>query len=106
MRILLDESVPTRFKQLIKEHEVRTVQEEGWRSMENGELLALSSQRFDVFVTPDQNLPHQQNLSSFDIAVVVLAAKSNRMAAYEPLAERIREAIASAETGKATWVTA
>jgi cytochrome bd-type quinol oxidase subunit 1 len=61
---------------------------------------------FDVVVTPDQNLPHQQNLSAFDISVVVLASGLNRMATYEPLAERLREAVVAAQRGSALIFTA
>ncbi len=42
----------------------------------NGELLALASAGFDVFLTSDRNLSHQQNLSAFDIAAIVLLAAS------------------------------
>lgn len=40
MRILLDECLPKRLKSDLKErHEVSTVQEMGWKSIVNGELL-------------------------------------------------------------------
>jgi len=52
----------------------------GWTAIANGRLLALASQRVDIFVTVDRNLSFQQNLPSFSIAVVVLAAKTNRLA--------------------------
>jgi len=51
----------------------------GWASVENGELLALASQKFDVFITVDRNLSFQQNLSGLPIAVVVLRAPTNRL---------------------------
>jgi len=93
MRILLDESTPRQLKLLLEGHEVRTVQEHGWAAMENGELLTLASKEFDVFLTPDRNLPHQQSLPDYDIAVVVLAAGPNRIATYEPIADVIRKAL-------------
>ena len=37
--------------------------------MKNGELLNLASQEFDVFVTADQNLEHQQNIAALRLAV-------------------------------------
>lgn len=84
MRILLDESAPRQLKQLLSGHVVETVPENGWASKRNGELLGLAVEGgFDVFVTPDANLPRQQDLSKFDIAVVVLAAGLNRMSTYE-----------------------
>lgn len=106
MRILLDESVPRDLKRLLTGHDVETVPERGWASKRNGELLRLATAAgFDVFVTPDQNLPRQQNLASFDIAVVVLAAGRNRMATYEPLADQLLRTVEAAKRGEASWFT-
>ena len=85
MRILLDESLPSELKAELSEHDVRTVQEAGWSGLSNGELLTLAAPRFDVFVTADQNLQYQQNLSALPVAVVVLVAKSNRLQDLRPL---------------------
>ena|SRR5512146_2538240 len=40
--------------------------------MRNGELLRRAEELFDVFVTADQNLRHQQNLSGRKLAILVL----------------------------------
>ena len=64
MRILLDESLPVELKLEFAGHDVRTVQETGWSGLRNGDLLARSVTRFDVLVTADQNLRHQQNLET------------------------------------------
>lgn len=106
MRVLLDESVHRGVKGLLVGQDVTTVKEHGWSSIENGELLRRASEEFDVPVTADQGIPHQQNLTKFDIAVVILVASSNRIEAYEPLAQQLREAIESATVGAATYVTA
>ncbi|CAN5778928.1 MAG: DUF5615 family PIN-like protein [Rubrobacteraceae bacterium] len=89
MRILLDENVDRRLKRDFAEgHEVLTVAEAGWAGKQNGELLRLAEKEFDGFVTTDRGIPHQQNLSRFDLAVVLLRAKSN---AYEDLAPLMDE---------------
>jgi predicted nuclease of predicted toxin-antitoxin system len=75
MRILLDECVPRRFRRELPQHEVRTVPEMGWASLKNGVLLAAASGKFDVFVTTDQRLSDQQNISTLAIAVVILVAR-------------------------------
>lgn len=106
LRVLLDESVHHGVKGFLGGHDVTTVQQRGWSSIENGELLRRASAEFDVFVTADQGIPHQQNLSNFDLAVVVLAAVSNRIEAYEPLAEQLRLAVESATPGIAVRVSA
>lgn len=51
----------------------------------NGELLRRAAEQFDVLLTADQNLEHQQNLATLPIAVVVLVGVSNRLESLEPL---------------------
>lgn len=79
MRILLDESLPRRLRPIFAGHDVVTVVEAGWSGVENGELLRLAATRFDLFVTADQNLQFQQNLSALPIAVAVLVAANNKL---------------------------
>lgn len=95
MRILLDESLPWELKAELPGHEVRTVQEMGWSSMKNGELLVRGAGQFDAFITADQNLRYQQNLAALPVAVVVLAAKSNRIADLRPLIPELLAALAA-----------
>ena len=106
MRILLDESLPRGRKGLLEGFDVVTVPEQGWQSMKNGELLRRASGVFDVFVTADQNLEHQQNIASLSVAVVVLVAATNRLEAYEPLAKKLAEAVRNARPGRVTRVAA
>ncbi len=74
--------------------------------MKNGELLHRASGAFDVFVTADQNLEHQQNIASLALAVVVLVASSNRMDAYLPLAKKLGDAVRVARPGTVTRLAA
>ena len=80
MKVFLDECVDRRLARDIIGHDVKTATQMGWTAIKNGELLALAAKQFDVFVTVDRNLSFQQNLGSFAVAVVVLRAKSNRLA--------------------------
>ena len=104
MRVLLDECLPRRLKRELVGHDARTAPEMGWASKRNGELLALAAGQFDVFLTADRNLSYQQDVSSFDIAIVVLVARSNRFEDLQPLAPRILGALAVAERGAVTLV--
>ena len=106
MRVLLDECVDWRLSRDIVGHEVKTAHQMGWTTIKNGELLALASKQFDVFVTVDRNLTAQQNLSAFSIAVVVVRAPSNRLADLRPLVPSLLRAIKSAKQGIAEWVDA
>ncbi|MBN1269309.1 MAG: DUF5615 family PIN-like protein [Kiritimatiellae bacterium] len=97
--MLLDECVDRGLAERISGHEVRTVPEAGWASLKNGELLGRARAEYDVFITTDRNLMFQQKLPKFDIAVIVLAAKTNRLDDLVVLLPKILEAIPSAKPG-------
>ncbi len=100
MKLLLDESLPQDLRLHLSDHEAVTVPFRGWASKRNGELLRLASPEFDVFITADQNLEHQQNIGQFDIAVVILVAPSNRLADLMPLLPEVLGLLASVRPGR------
>jgi hypothetical protein len=106
VRVLLDECLPRRLKRELVGHDATTAPEMGWASRRNGELLGLAVGQFDVFLTADRNLSYQQDLSSFDIAVVVLVARSNRLDDLRPLVPRVLEMLPMARRRAATRITA
>ena len=85
MRVLLDECLPRGLKKHLGGHDVKTVPEAGWAGKKNGELLRVAAGSVDVFVTIDSNLVYQQTLGSLPFGVVVLSARSNRLADLLPL---------------------
>lgn len=95
MRLLLDESVPSRFRRSLPNHEVRTVVEMGWSGVKNGKLLALAANEFDAFITVDKNLPNQQNLATLPVAVIVLDAVSNDLPTLLSLAPALERTLSS-----------
>jgi hypothetical protein len=99
VKVLLDECVDWRLSRAIVGHEVKTARQMGWLAIKNGELLALASQDFDVFVTVDRNLAFQQNLATWSIAIVVLRAKTNRLADLMPLVPDLIAAIEATKPG-------
>jgi hypothetical protein len=100
VKLLLDESLPQDLRLHLSGHEAVTVPFRGWASKRNGELLRLASPEFDVFITADQNLEHQQNVGQFDIAVVILVARSNRLADLMPLLPKVLGLLASVRSGR------
>ncbi|MSQ71840.1 MAG: hypothetical protein EXR27_11220 [Betaproteobacteria bacterium] len=100
MRLLLDESLPSRLRQSLPGHSIRTAIEMGWGGIQNGKLLALASEQFDAFITADKNLQYQQNLTRLPIAVVVLAARSNELPYLLPLVPGLEKALASLQPCK------
>ncbi len=100
MRILLDECVPKRLRRELSGHNVRTVPEMSWAGKKNGELLSLMGPAgFEVFLTVDQNLAHQQNLRTAGVAVIVLVAASNRITDLVPLMPKALAALATIKPG-------
>jgi hypothetical protein len=65
----------------------------GWKGKENGELLEAAEKEFEALVTVDRGMPHQQNLARFDLAIVLLEAKSNSYDDLAPLMERANAAL-------------
>ena len=104
MRILLDECVDQRFRRELVGHDVATVQEAGWAGKKNGELLALAAKAYQIFITVDRNLYFQQNFSSFNIAVLVLAARTNRLADLRPLAQDVLSELSVLKPGQVSLI--
>ena len=105
MKILLDECLDRRLARDIAGHEVKTVPQMGWATIKNGELLTLAEKEFDVFVTVDRNLSFQQHLPRYNIAVVVLRARSNRLQDLRPLVSKLLAVLPMAKHGEALWVS-
>lgn len=76
----------------------------GWAGKRNGELLALAVGQFDVFLTADRNLSYQQDPSAFDIAIVVLVARSNRLDDLRPLVPRVLQVLPRAKRRAVTII--
>ena len=72
MRILFDQGTPVPLRRTLTSHQVSTAFEKGWANLENGDLLRVAEDQFDLFITTDQNLGHQQNLAGRRLAILVL----------------------------------
>jgi predicted nuclease of predicted toxin-antitoxin system len=62
MKLLLDECLPRRAEFLFAEagHDCETVRDAGFSGKENGELIGLAAKKFEVLITIDKNIRHQQ----------------------------------------------
>jgi hypothetical protein len=103
MRVLFDNGTPRGVAAVLVGHLVEEARSRGWDTLQNGELLdAAEATGFDVFVTTDRNIRHQQNLTGRKIAVVVLG--SGRWRLIRNRLPEIAEAIATATPGSFTEV--
>jgi predicted nuclease of predicted toxin-antitoxin system len=101
MKLLLDECVPKRLKKDFIRHEVFTVDESGFKGLKNGRLLrAASDDGFEILITVDQNIEHQQNLSLLPISILVLVSKTNRYENLKGLTKEALEAIKQIKNNK------
>ena len=91
MKIIIDECVPSIVKRGLPERKIVSVQEMGWAGIKNGELLRLVAGEFDVFITSDKNLHHQQNLAAIDLSIILLP--SNQVPVIKALLPEIEAAL-------------
>jgi predicted nuclease of predicted toxin-antitoxin system len=89
--------LPTELHRLLPGCEARTVQFMAWRGLSDRDLLAKAGSDFDVLLTADRGIEHQQRLQGRPIAVIVLP--TSRLAPLLPLLERVLSAIKSAKPG-------
>ena len=98
MRILFDQGTPQPLRQHLIGHVIDTVYERSWSTLKNGVLLAAAKRAgYDLFMTTDQNLRFQQNLSGLRLAIVVLRTTSWPMIRMH--VDRVQTAIAAATAG-------
>jgi len=76
MKILFDHGTPAPLRRQLAGHEISTAYEMGWAKLSNGDLLTAAEKSFDAFITTDQNLRYQQNLSGRRLAILVLPTTS------------------------------
>lgn len=98
MKILLDECVPWPLYKLLTAHDCTSVQRRGWGGIKNGELLRLAENEFDLFITADQRLRYQQNLTGSRIAVLQLS--TNKLAPIVAAKLMIEAAVAAIQPGE------
>lgn len=104
MRVLIDECLPRQLKHWLTETRpdwaVQTVQDAGWASMKNGLLLREANGKFDVLVTADKNMHHQQNFTGLEISVLVFP--SNRAKMVKAGVGALTQSVESIQSGQKT----
>jgi predicted nuclease of predicted toxin-antitoxin system len=107
MRVLLDENLEHRLRRSFdRSVEVSTVADQGWKGKRNSELLELASREFDAFIIGDQNLEYQQHVARYNLGIIVLVARSNRLADTQPLIPHVCEVLPNLRPGTVVRVAA
>lgn len=100
MKILFDEDTPYPLKPHLLGHEVTTVPKMGWAGIQNGELLGLvQASQFEVFLTCDQNMEYQQNLSAYRFSIVVFRVPNKKMETLLPLVPQLLAVLPAVKPG-------
>lgn len=106
MRILLDECLDWRLCRTLMGHRCISVAAMGWSGLTNGNLLRKAEQEFDVFLTSDRNLAFQQNLATYDLAIIVLEVQSTRLSDTLPLMSQVQVVLKIIQSKEMVWVGA
>ena len=103
MLILFDHGTPRGIARALRGHTVKEARTQGWDTLSNGDLLnAAEDAGFDVLLTTDKNLRHQQNLQGRKLAIVVLS--KSRWSLVRTMMEQIAAAVNAAKPGSYTLV--
>ncbi|MCH8124724.1 DUF5615 family PIN-like protein [candidate division KSB1 bacterium] len=91
MRILIDESLPRYLTSIFKDHSAETGQEKGLSGISNGDLLAFAENKYDIFLSSDKNLKHQQNLHNYNLSIIILP--SNKLSDIKSIETKLLIAV-------------
>jgi predicted nuclease of predicted toxin-antitoxin system len=106
MRVLLDEQLDRRLKHAFDAaFDVWTVADCGWKGKKNGELLRAAQQDFDVLITMDKGIEHQQKWSTMDLGFVIVLAKTNRYVDILPLMPQLNAVLHHIQAGQLVHVS-
>ena len=77
MKVLFDENIPAPLRHHLTGHSVETVQDRGWEGIRNGLLLDRAEDNgYELLITADQSIRHQQTIAGRQLAVLVLLSNS------------------------------
>lgn len=99
MRILLDENLDWRLERDLVGHDVSSFTRLGWAGVKNGELLRRAEEQFDVLITMDYGLGQVLNIAGRNLVLILLRARSNRLADTRLLMHAVVEALEKAQSG-------
>jgi hypothetical protein len=101
MRILLDECVDESLRHQFANHDCQTCRFAGFSGLDNGKLLAAAEKAgFDVLITVDRNVPHQQNVTERSLSIVVLEGRTTDIGHLIALMPAVRAALETLAPGQ------
>ncbi len=104
MKVLLDECFPDELAPEFVGVDVSTVEQNGWLSTKNGDLLRLAEGSYDVFVSIDQGIPFQQNYRRYAMAFIIVRVPNNSVETIRTLIGDIISSLPTAKVGEICWI--
>ena len=100
----MDECLPIDFRHHLSGREVHTAEWAGFKSLRKGQLLQQAeSAGYEVFLTVDQGVPHQQNLVQRKISVLIICSRTNQIEDLLPVVEAILVALGEIQPGQVAF---
>jgi hypothetical protein len=98
VKLLFDHCLNRRLLNRFPDDEVKTAAAMGWEELRNGQLLATAAaHHFQVLISTDKGLRHEQDLRALPLSVVVMRAKSNRLVDLLPLVPHVHSVLPTLE---------
>jgi hypothetical protein len=92
--------LPLDLRHRFPDEEVHTAQWAGFKGLKNGELLrAAEDAGYEVLLTADNGIGHQQQLSGRNIAIIAVRGETNRLEDLERFVDSIRNALRAIQPG-------
>jgi predicted nuclease of predicted toxin-antitoxin system len=89
VKVLLDECLPIDFRHSFPSHEAHTAEWAGLKGRKNGDLLrSAEAAGYDVLLTVDQGISHQQPPANRRISIILIRARTNQLEDLLPWSTR------------------
>jgi len=101
VKILLDECLPVDFRHSFSNHDTHTAQWAGLKGKNNGELLrAAEVAGYDVLLTVDQGISHQQQPIGRKLSIISVRSRTNQIEDLLPMVDAISKALDTIQPGQ------
>jgi hypothetical protein len=101
MTILLDECLPVDFRHSFRDHDAHTAEWPGFKGKQNGDLLSSAELAgYDVLLTVDVGIPHQQSLAGRKLSIIAIRSRTNQLEDLLPFVGDILWAMETVSPGQ------
>jgi hypothetical protein len=105
LKVLLDECLPVDFRHSFPHHAVHSAEWAGSKGKKNGELLREAELAgYQILLTVDQGIFHQQNLHGRELTIIVIRSPTNQLEDLLPLGDVVLRAMETLSPGQVVFV--